>query len=52
MNGLEGGEEPEETEKGSHNQNVLYEKEYIFNEETKNKINFKIMQLTKTCKLQ
>lgn len=52
LNGLEGGEEPEETEKGSHNQNVLYEKEYIFNEETKNKINFKIMQLTKTCKLQ
>lgn len=52
LNGLEGGEEPEETENGSHNQNVLYEKEYIFNEETKDKINFKIMQLTKTCKLQ
>lgn len=52
LNGLEGGEEPEETEKGDHNQNVLHEKESIFNEETENKINFKIMQLTKTCRLQ
>lgn len=52
LNGLEGGEEPEETEKGDHNQNVLHEKESIFNEETENKINFKIMQLPKTCRLQ
>lgn len=52
LNGLKGEEEPEETGKGSHNQNVLNEKESIFNEETKNKINFKIMQLTKTCTLQ
>lgn len=52
LNELEGGEEPEETEKGDHNQNVLHEKESIFNEETENKINFKIMQLPKTCRLQ
>lgn len=37
---------------GNHNQNVLHEEESIFNEETENKINFKIMQLTKTCRLQ